>query len=143
MIAAGVPRAFEHHDYRVGVIGYVIVRLAFASQRIPKGLSHLLLPFSCGATERFIRELCHRRRWTACSDTRAPCIGYKGGSRRVLTAMAMGEQYPRQPRVTEYLLPKAPETFTEHCGSARLPDGSGNVYGTCRAPTREVCLSCP
>ena len=34
MITAGVPRAFEHHDYRVGVIGYVIVRLAFASQRI-------------------------------------------------------------------------------------------------------------
>ena len=31
-IAAGVPRAFEHRDFTVVVIGYVIVRLAFASQ---------------------------------------------------------------------------------------------------------------
>ncbi|HET9170129.1 MAG TPA: low temperature requirement protein A [Actinospica sp.] len=32
VIAAGVPRAFEHRDFTVVVIGYVIVRLAFASQ---------------------------------------------------------------------------------------------------------------
>jgi low temperature requirement protein LtrA len=32
VIAAGVPRAFEHRDYAVAVIGYVVVRLAFASQ---------------------------------------------------------------------------------------------------------------
>jgi low temperature requirement protein LtrA len=34
VIAAGVPRAFEHRDYTVAVIGYVVVRLAFASQWI-------------------------------------------------------------------------------------------------------------
>jgi len=34
VIAAGVPRAFEHRDFTVVVIGYVIVRLAFASQWI-------------------------------------------------------------------------------------------------------------
>jgi low temperature requirement protein LtrA len=34
VIAAGVPRAFEHRDYAVAVIGYVVVRLAFASQWI-------------------------------------------------------------------------------------------------------------
>jgi len=34
LIAAGVPRAFEHRDYTVAVIGYVVVRLAFASQWI-------------------------------------------------------------------------------------------------------------
>jgi low temperature requirement protein LtrA len=34
VIAAGVPRAFEHQDFTVVVIGYVIVRLAFASQWI-------------------------------------------------------------------------------------------------------------
>lgn len=34
VIAAGVPRAFEHRDYAVVVIGYVILRLAFASQWI-------------------------------------------------------------------------------------------------------------
>lgn len=34
VIAAGVPRLFEHRDYTVAVIGYVIVRLAFASQWI-------------------------------------------------------------------------------------------------------------
>jgi low temperature requirement protein LtrA len=32
VIAAGVPRAFEHQDLVVVVIGYVIVRLAFATQ---------------------------------------------------------------------------------------------------------------
>jgi low temperature requirement protein LtrA len=32
VIAAGVPRAFEHRDYAVAVTGYVVVRLAFASQ---------------------------------------------------------------------------------------------------------------
>ena len=32
VIAAGVPHAFEDQDYSVVVIGYVIVRLAFASQ---------------------------------------------------------------------------------------------------------------
>jgi low temperature requirement protein LtrA len=34
VIAAGVPRAFEHRDYTVAVIGYVVVRVAFASQWI-------------------------------------------------------------------------------------------------------------
>lgn len=34
VIAAGVPRAFERRDFAVVVIGYVIVRLAFASQWI-------------------------------------------------------------------------------------------------------------
>jgi low temperature requirement protein LtrA len=34
VIAAGVPRAFEQQDFTVVVIGYVIVRLAFASQWI-------------------------------------------------------------------------------------------------------------
>jgi low temperature requirement protein LtrA len=34
VIAAGVPRAFEHRDYTVAVIGYVVVRLAYASQWI-------------------------------------------------------------------------------------------------------------
>ncbi|MEY9875570.1 low temperature requirement protein LtrA [Streptacidiphilus sp. MAP12-33] len=34
VIAAGVPRAFEHQDITVVVIGYVIVRLAFATQLI-------------------------------------------------------------------------------------------------------------
>jgi len=34
VIAAGVPRAFEDRDYRVMVAGYVLVRLAFASQWI-------------------------------------------------------------------------------------------------------------
>ncbi|HWG27812.1 low temperature requirement protein A [Actinospica sp.] len=34
VIAAGVPRAFGHRDFTVVVIGYVIVRLAFASQWI-------------------------------------------------------------------------------------------------------------
>ena len=34
VIAAGVPRAFEHRDYTVVVLGYVVVRLAFASQWI-------------------------------------------------------------------------------------------------------------
>jgi low temperature requirement protein LtrA len=34
VIAAGVPRAFEHRDFTVVAIGYVIVRLAFASQWI-------------------------------------------------------------------------------------------------------------
>lgn len=34
VIAAGVPRAFEHQDIGIVVIGYVIVRLAFATQLI-------------------------------------------------------------------------------------------------------------
>ncbi|HEX4791761.1 MAG TPA: low temperature requirement protein A [Actinospica sp.] len=34
VIAAGVPRAFEHRDFSVVVVGYVVVRLAFASQWI-------------------------------------------------------------------------------------------------------------
>jgi low temperature requirement protein LtrA len=34
VIAAGVPRAFEHRNYTVEVLGYVVVRLAFASQWI-------------------------------------------------------------------------------------------------------------
>jgi low temperature requirement protein LtrA len=34
VIASGVPRAFEHRDYTVAVAGYVVVRLAFASQWI-------------------------------------------------------------------------------------------------------------
>jgi low temperature requirement protein LtrA len=34
VIAAGVPRAFEHQDIGVVVAGYVIVRLAFASQLV-------------------------------------------------------------------------------------------------------------
>ena len=34
VIAAGVPRAFEHRDYVIVVVGYVVVRLAFASQWI-------------------------------------------------------------------------------------------------------------
>jgi low temperature requirement protein LtrA len=34
VIAAGVPRAFERHDFSVAVVGYVVVRLAFASQWI-------------------------------------------------------------------------------------------------------------
>lgn len=34
VIAAGVPRAFEHRDFAVVVLGYVVVRLAFASQWI-------------------------------------------------------------------------------------------------------------
>lgn len=32
IIAAGVPRAFEHLDYRTMAVGYVVVRLAFVSQ---------------------------------------------------------------------------------------------------------------
>ena len=34
VIAAGVPRAFEHRDFAIVVVGYVVVRLAFASQWI-------------------------------------------------------------------------------------------------------------
>ena len=34
VIAAGVPRAFEHQDIGIVVVGYVIVRLAFATQLI-------------------------------------------------------------------------------------------------------------
>jgi low temperature requirement protein LtrA len=34
VIAAGLPRAFDHRDYGVVVVGYVVVRLAFASQWI-------------------------------------------------------------------------------------------------------------
>jgi low temperature requirement protein LtrA len=34
VIAAGVPRAFEHRDFIVVVIGYVVLRVAFASQWI-------------------------------------------------------------------------------------------------------------
>jgi len=34
VIAAGLPRAFEHRDFGVVVVGYVVVRLAFASQWI-------------------------------------------------------------------------------------------------------------
>ena len=34
VIAAGVPRAFEHRDFVVEVVGYVVLRLAFASQWI-------------------------------------------------------------------------------------------------------------
>lgn len=34
VIAAGVPKAFEHRDYATVVVGYVVVRLAFASQWI-------------------------------------------------------------------------------------------------------------
>lgn len=34
VIAAGVPRAFEHRDFAVVVVGYVVLRLAFASQWI-------------------------------------------------------------------------------------------------------------
>jgi low temperature requirement protein LtrA len=34
VIAAGVPRAFEHRDFVIVVVGYVVVRLAFASQWI-------------------------------------------------------------------------------------------------------------
>ena len=32
IIAAAVPRAFEHHDFHLMVVGYVLVRLAFCSQ---------------------------------------------------------------------------------------------------------------
>lgn len=34
VIAAGVPRAFEHRDFSIVVVGYVVVRLAFVSQWI-------------------------------------------------------------------------------------------------------------
>jgi low temperature requirement protein LtrA len=32
VLAAGVPRAFEHDDWRLGLIGYVIMRLALVTQ---------------------------------------------------------------------------------------------------------------
>ncbi|GAA2356030.1 low temperature requirement protein A [Nonomuraea africana] len=32
VLASGIPRAFEHHDYRIFWLGYLIMRLAMASQ---------------------------------------------------------------------------------------------------------------
>jgi low temperature requirement protein LtrA len=40
VFAAGVPRAFEHGDYTIGVLGYVVMRLAIVAQWLRAAASH-------------------------------------------------------------------------------------------------------
>jgi low temperature requirement protein LtrA len=40
VVAAGVPAAFEHDDYRAIVVGYVIMRVAMVGQWLRSGIEH-------------------------------------------------------------------------------------------------------
>jgi low temperature requirement protein LtrA len=40
VFAAGVPRAFEHGDYTIGVLGYIVMRLASVAQWLRAAASH-------------------------------------------------------------------------------------------------------
>jgi low temperature requirement protein LtrA len=40
IVAAGVPRAFEHHDFGVATLGYVVMRLAIVGQWLRAAASH-------------------------------------------------------------------------------------------------------
>src|SRR5882757_5550713 len=40
VVAAGVPAAFEHNDFRAIVVGYVVMRIAMVAQWIRAGVEH-------------------------------------------------------------------------------------------------------